>query len=231
MPCPPRRGTLKTCAASCWTRPAPMATSWSCRRWWSIWIRCSPARAARWSCKPSSWSISSRAKRWACAPTPRRKWPALTRTCWGAKAWRAFATAGRCCTRGPSARWLRASRCKWARKFTATPGARPIWKSCCWRWTACAPPAWPRKGRSRSIWPMPAFPARCWRACRWKRARWAKCWPRWPPRMKAGWTRSRATFLPTRASACWPCPACMATKTCWRAPSARWARPRCCARR
>ena len=99
----------------------------------------------------SDWSISSRARRWACAPTPRRKWPALTRTCWGAKAWRAFATAGRCCTRGPSARWLRASRCKWARKFTATPGARPIWKSCCWRWTACAPPAWPRKGRSRSI--------------------------------------------------------------------------------
>jgi ATP phosphoribosyltransferase regulatory subunit len=33
------------------------------------------------TCRPSSWSTSSRAAPWACAPTPRRRWRASTPTC------------------------------------------------------------------------------------------------------------------------------------------------------
>jgi ATP phosphoribosyltransferase regulatory subunit len=52
----------------------------------------------------------------------------------------ACATAARCCTPALSGRTPRASRCSSAPKSTAMPGWRPTWKSCSWRWTACAPP-------------------------------------------------------------------------------------------
>jgi hypothetical protein len=84
---------------------------------------------------------------WACAPTPRRRSRASTPTCSTARAWRACATAARCCTPGPTGRMPPASRCSSAPRSTATPASKPTSRCCCWRSTACAAGVRPRHRR------------------------------------------------------------------------------------